>query len=225
MPALTFTIAEELTEVEASVLDILSRTLRPGFCPSREELSRAVGLGGRGYHINKVLASLEAKAYIRRAPGRSRAITLLRTADGRPFSFNTVWAPLIGQIVASKPLPSAGQAANPFAGEAIELTRGLVQGYDDVYALRVKGSSMTDALVGDGDTVVVSATAEVQNGDMVVASVVQADGEEATTLKYYFRENGHVRLQPAHPDMAPLYFRPGQVTIQGKVVLVIRQMG
>jgi repressor LexA len=207
------------------VLNYLIHTLRPGFCPSREELSQAVGLGRRGYHIAKLLDSLADKRYIRLEPGRSRAITMLRRPDGRRFSFDTVWAPLAGQIVASAPLPSVGLADNPFAGEAIELTRSLVRGLDDVFALRVSGNSMIDALVNHGDLVIVSATQEVHNGDMVAARVTGDDGEEATTLKHFFQENGHVRLQPANPAMLPLYYHPSQVHIYGKVVLVIRQVG
>jgi repressor LexA len=225
MPALHFGYADDLTELEAAALAYLVRTARPGFCPSREEISQAVGLGGRGYRITRLLDGLAEKGYIRLEPGRFRAISVLRRPDGRRFSFDTVWAPLVGQIVASKPLPSVGQADNPFAGEAIELTRGLVRGLDEVFALRVAGDSMIDALVNDGDLVVVNATPDVYNGDMVAARVTGEDGQEATTLKHFYRENGLVRLQPANPLMLPLYYHPSQVHVYGKVVLVIRQVG
>jgi repressor LexA len=225
MPALNFGYSDDLTELEAAALDYLVRASRPGFCPSREEISQAVGLGRRGYHIVKLLDSLVEKGYIRLEPGRFRAISVLRRADGRRFSFDTVWAPLVGQIVASRPVPSVGQADNPFAGEAIELTRGLVRGQDDVFALRVAGDSMIDALVNDGDLVIVSAAQEVRNGDMVAARVAGDDGQEATTLKHYYRESNLVRLQPANPAMLPLFYHPSQVHIYGKVVLVIRQVG
>ena len=72
MPALNLTVSDELSELEARVLDHLARTLRPGFCPSREELSRAAGLGGRGYRISRILESLEQKGFLRLAPGCSR---------------------------------------------------------------------------------------------------------------------------------------------------------
>lgn len=225
MLALTDVISDGLSTLEVAVLDFLARTLRPGFCPSREELSRAVGLGGRGYRINKLLDGLEERGYVLLDIGRSRAITLLRTSDGKRFSFNTVWVPLVGQIVAGQPVPAVGQAENPFAGEAIELTRSLVRGQENPFALRVKGNSMVDALVNEGDIVVLAPTADIHNGDMVAALVVGEDGQESTTLKRFFRENGHVRLQPANPEMPPLYFPPSRVTVQGKVLLVIRQMG
>jgi len=86
MPALHFTISDELTELEARVLDHLARTLRPGFCPSREELSRAAGLGGRGYRISKILEGLEQKGFLQLIPGCSRTITLLRRPDGHRFA-------------------------------------------------------------------------------------------------------------------------------------------
>ncbi len=226
MPALTFATREELNALEVVVLEHLARALRAGWCPSREELSQAAGLGGRGYHINSVLESLETKGYVALAPGRSRAISLLRTADGRPFRSSTVWVPLLGKVAAGQPLPGpaalAGQAG-PFEGDAIELTRSLLGGYGDVYALQVSGDSMSDALVNDGDIIVLSETAEAQNGDMVVVRVTGQDGRAATTLKYFYRENGHVRLQPAHPRIQPLLYRSEQVTVQGKVVLVIRR--
>jgi repressor LexA len=225
MPALTFWIMEDLTDLEAKVLEHLSDALRNGVCPSREELSQAVGLGGRGYHISKVLDSLEAKGYIEWVRGRSRAITLRRTADGRPFSPDTCWVPLVGRIAAGQPARVAAQPEVAYTGEAIELARSLLGGYDNVYALRVKGHSMVDALVDDGDTVILAGNAEVRNGDMVAASVRGEDGQVRKTLKYYFRENGHVRLQPANPQMGPLYYHPSQVKVEGKVVLVIRKIG
>jgi len=225
MPALNFAISDDLTELEATVLDYLVRTSRPGFCPSREELSRGAGLGARGYRINKLLDNLARKGYVSLAPGRSRAISLLRRPDGRPFHVETIWVPVVGLIGASWPRQTATQLENAFVNEAIELTRGLLRGQHDVFALRVSGNSMIDALVSDGDTVVLSAASEIRNGDMVAARVREDDGREATTLKYYCRENGHVRLQHANPGMTPLpLYRPEQVEVCGKVVLIVRQM-
>jgi len=225
MPALNLTISDELTELETRVLDHLVRTLRPGFCPSREELSRAAGLGGRGYRISKLLESLEQKDFLRLARGRSRAITLLRSADGRPFRTETVRVPLVGLIGASLPRQTATQTDNPFADEAIELTRSLLRGQDASFALRVSGDSMIDALVNDGDIVILSTASDVHNGDMVAARVIEDDGREAMTLKYFYRENGHVRLQHANPILPPLpFYRPEQVAVYGKVALIVRQM-
>ncbi len=228
MPALINAIASDLTELEVRVLDYLARTVRPGFCPSREEISRAAGLGGRGYRINNILNGLDDREYVRLEPGRSRAINLLKTADGRPFRFGTLWVPVVAQIGASPLKESALQLDNPFPAEAIELTRSLVRGHENVFALRVSGDSMIDALVHDGDIVILDADAEIVNGDLVAAAIAGANGQEATTLKKYFCESGHVRLRAANPRMAldpiPLYL-PEQVKVYGKVVLVIRQVG
>ncbi len=225
MPALPYNLADDLTELEARALEYLMHSSRPGFCPSREEISRAIGLGGRGYHIVRLLNGLVEKGYVRLEPGRSRAITVLRRPDGRRFSFDTVWVPLVGQIVAGKPLPSVGQADNPFADEAIELTRGMVGGQDDLFALRVAGDSMIDALVNDGDLVIVRAMSEVANGDMAVVRVIGEEGQEENTLKHFFRHDDIVRLQPANPNMGPFFCHASRVHVYGKVVLVIRQLG
>jgi repressor LexA len=228
MPALTNAIANDLTELEARVLDYLARVMRPGFCPSREEISRAAGLGGRGYHVNNVLKDLDEREYIRLEPGRSRAITLLKTADSRPFRFETRWVPLVGRIGASPLRETAVQVDNPYADEAIELARGLVPGHDSIFALRVSGDSLLHALVTDGDIVVLDGNAEILNGDMVAAEVTGDDGKTATTLKKFYLENGYVRLRAANPQIALdpiLLYRPEQVKVYGKAVLIIRQVG
>lgn len=224
MPALNFTHADDLTPLEAAALVYLVQRMQDGFCPSREEISRAIGLGGRGYRVSRLLAGLAEKNYIRLLQHRSRAISVLRQPDGRRFSLGSVQVPIVGQIVASEPLPSAGQVDNPFSGEALELVRSLLGGREDVFALRVSGESMIDALVNDGDYVIVCPVHEVRNGDMVAARVTGDDGQEATTLKHFYREGGRIRLQPANRSMSPLYFHPSRVQICGKVLTVMRQL-
>jgi repressor LexA len=225
MPALQLAISDELSELEARVLDYLTRAMRPGFCPSREEISRASGLGGRGYRVSRILESLDQKGFLRLAPGCSRAITMLRRPDGLPFRFETEWVPIVGLIGASRPRETATQNDNPYADEAIELTRSLLRGQDATFALRVSGDSMVDALVNDGDIVILMAASAVHNGDMVAARVTEDDGREATTLKYFFREGGRVRLQHANPALPPLpFYRADQVSVYGKVALIVRQM-
>lgn len=213
-------VSEQLTEYELRVLSYLEHTVRPGFCPSREELSHAVGLGSRGYRISHILESLADKQFISLAPNRSRSIALLRRADGRLFSFSTIWAPVVGLIGASRPRETAGQEDNVFADEAVELTRDLAGGCDDVVALRVSGDSMIDADINDGDLVVISPSGEIRDGDMVAADV-QGEGR---TLKYLFRHDGNVELRPANPRMESLLYHPARVRIEGRVVLVIRQV-
>jgi repressor LexA len=213
---------KDLNAVEVRVLDYLARTLRPGFCPSREELSQAAGLGNRGSSITSTLQRLEAKGYLELGRGRSRSITLHRTADGQRFSGETVWVP-VAEPVAVEPPRRAEPISSSAVGEAIELARSMLDGREDVYAIRVHDQSLHDALVNPGDVVILARSSEVANGQLAAVRVTGRDGRKTSTLKHYYRENGHVRLQPAHPDMPPLFYRPDQVTIQGRVMLIIRQ--
>jgi len=105
----------------------------------------------------------------------------------------------------------------------IEVTKDLLGGTDpaNAYALRVKGNSMIDAMIREGDIVIFRRQETAQNGDMV--AVWLTDRNE-TTLKYFHKEGGRIRLQPAHPDMDPIYVEPRQVRIEGKVLSVIRHM-
>jgi repressor LexA len=183
-------------------------------------MSRAAGLGRRGYHITQVLKELEEKRFLRRIPGLSRSITLRRRADGRPFSFDTIWAPVVGIIGASTPRETAVEQDNPFAGEAVELTRGLLRGHEQVVTLVVSGDSMIEASINNGDIVVIAPSDEIHNGDMVAADVAG----EGRTLKYYYRQGRQVELRPANSAMKPLAYHPRKVKIEGKVVLVIRQL-
>jgi repressor LexA len=166
------------------------------------------------------LRSPEAKGYLELGHDRSRRVTLRRTADDRRCSAETMCSPVAGQI-ASRTTPRATHAN--VIGEAIELARSMLGGPEDVYAIRVRDRTLTDALVKLGDVVVLARTDGVANGELAAVRVAGRDGRRPTTLKYYYRENGHVRLQPAHPDMPPLYYKPDQVTVQGRVVLIMRQ--
>jgi repressor LexA len=153
-------------------------------------------------------------------PNRSRAITLLRRADGRPFSFDSIWAPVVGVIGASRPRETAVQSDGSFADEAVELSRSLLDGHEDVVTLRVSGDSMVEASISDGDLVVISPSAEIRNGDLVAADVHGL----GHTLKYFFRRNEEIELTPANSNMKPLIYHPSRVRIEGRVLLVIRQL-
>jgi repressor LexA len=107
------------------------------------------------------------------------------------------------------------------ADEMIEVARNLVGSARDVFALHVKGNSMIDAMISDGDVVVMQAAHAAENGDMVAAWI---EDTEETTLKRFYLENGRVRLQPANPSMDPIFVDPAQVRIQGRVVAVIRNL-
>ena len=107
------------------------------------------------------------------------------------------------------------------ASEALMLTSDIVPSAKGLFALRVRGDSMIDAMVNDGDLVVMQQQSFAQDGDMVAVRLIDRD---ETTLKHFYRERGRIRLQPANPLMGPIFTRPGNVEVQGKVVAVIRRV-
>ena len=129
--------------------------------------------------------------------------------------------PKLGVIAAGVPIAAFGQQDDPFSGEMLTLTQDLVPGSGPLYALQVKGDSMIDALVYDGDWVIIKHQTTAQPRDMIAAW--RKDREE-TTLKYYFPEGANVRLQPANPSYPPIHVPANQLEIQGKVVAVYRQL-
>ena len=140
-------------------------------------------------------------------------------AAGRP-ALERFSIPLAGYIFASAPV-LVGDTPQTATDEVIELTRDMVSDEGELFALRVKGDSMIDAMVNDGDIVVMKRVDRAHNGDMV--AIWLSDRNE-TTLKKFYLENGRVRLQPANPTMGPIYVDPDNVVVQGKVMLVLRQM-
>ena len=147
----------------------------------------------------------------------SKAVAKANTAVGSVFR-----VPLIGNIVAGLPIEvgNDGDFSVYDDEDVIEIGSSMISGrHDNLYALRVSGDSMIDAMVNDGDIVIMRNENEARNGDMVAAWL--RDG--TTTLKYFYRENGKIRLQPANPTMQPIYVDPEEVQVQGKVMMVLRQ--
>jgi repressor LexA len=131
--------------------------------------------------------------------------------------------PIIGRIAAGQPIPvpTADTWSNLDYSESIEVTRDMVGGRPNVYGLRVKGTSMIDALVNDGDIVLMEAANTADNGDMVA---VWLKREQEATLKRFYQEGDRIRLQPANEAMAPIYTDPANVEVQGKVLGAIRPL-
>jgi repressor LexA len=134
--------------------------------------------------------------------------------------------PVLGRIVAGEPVPVPSSDFSYYDQETgIDIARSLLPGRErteDLFALEVQGDSMIDAMVNDGDIVVMRPITQAENGEMV--AVWLADRDE-TTLKYFYKEDGRVRLQPANPLMKPIIIdNPANVQVQGKVVLVIRKL-
>ncbi len=209
-----------LSQRQQKILEFIERYLAENsFPPTIREIGAAVGISSTSV-VNYNLKKLEEGGYISRNPDVSRGIRLLRPArpltapSGHPTAIR-----LLGRIAAGQPIPVPDQ--NPFGGETIELAELLVSDPEDVYALEVRGDSMIDALVADGDLVILRYQQTAHNGDMVAAWL--KDREE-TTLKYFYLEGDRVRLQPANPSYQPIYVPPHQVEIQGKVIAVVRRL-
>jgi len=166
------------------------------------------------YNLN-ILAQ---QGHLRRDAEVSRGIGLNEARQKR-----LVTVPLIGCISAGEPIPVLTPSAwdNLAGAETLELTEDIIKGKSQVFALKVKGNSMVDALVDDGDIVVLEQTNNVQDGQMVAAWLKE---KEETTLKRFYREADHIRLQPCNAQMSPLCVHPDSVEIQGRVVAVLRQI-
>jgi repressor LexA len=166
------------------------------------------------------LCILEKNGYIRRHREVSRGIELLEEISSKS---NYLAVPIIGQIAAGEPIPvpAADSWSTVAASDTIEVPQDLVRGKKDIYALKVKGLSMIDALINDGDVVLLQYTNTVENGEM---AAVWLKNEKRATLKKVFFSPERVRLQPANSQMQPIYVDPENVEIQGKVVGVIRQL-
>lgn len=190
--------------------------------PTIREIGKAVGIPSTSV-VKYNLERLQEKGYIERSGEVSRG---LRLKDGPALvghanSDSVVEVPKLGVISAGQPIAAFGQQEDPYAGETLTLTADLVPDASQVYTLQVKGDSMIDALVNDGDWVVIKHQNTAKPHDMIVAWI--RDREE-TTLKYYHPEGEQVRLQPANPKYDPIYVRSDQLEIQGKVIAVVRQL-
>jgi len=163
------------------------------------------------------LKALERLGYIRRDREVSRGIELLDRGSRRP---RTVPVPIIGTIAAGQPIP----VPTPDTWEQIDYdnvfdaTEDMTRGRQNVFALRVRGTSMIDALVNDGDIVILEQTSSADDGDMVAAWLRR---ENEATLKKFYREGDRIRLQPANTTMKPIFTEPDNVEIQGKVLATV----
>jgi len=193
-----------------------------GYPPTIREIAEAVKISSTSV-VDYHLKALQKKGYLERDSSVSRGMRLTRPAMahlGISLS-HSVSIPVLGRIAAGEPIPLLDSDASAFEGEWITLTRDILRDEDGIYALQVRGDSMIDALVNDGDIVIMKRPTDVRDGDMVAAWL---KNEQETTLKRVYREGNQVRLQPANPTMAPIYTPASNVEIQGKVILVVRQL-
>jgi repressor LexA len=189
-----------------------------GFPPSIREIGKAVGISSTSV-VNYNLRRLEERGYLSREKEVSRGLRLSANAPDLVPSGGVLRIPIAGPIAAGEPIDIGEGVFDE--EDAIELTHDLLPQHDNVYALQVRGDSMIDAMVSDGDIVIMRQQHEARNGDMVAAWLTDRD---ETTLKYFFKEPDRIRLQPANPTMDPIYVDPAAVQIQGKVLMVLRRL-
>jgi repressor LexA len=191
-----------------------------GRTPSYEEIRKGTGMNSKD-HVYRDVKTLEESRYLKRERSISRGITLLRTAEGYPVTQNGYSIPVLGAIAAGNPIPLA---ETPVALDWIEITRAMIPDAEDVYAVRVQGNSMMDALVNDGDTVVMKKQDSARNGELVAVRLKKDPTNVGVTLKRFFRRNGDVWLQPENPVLLAKRYKASEVEIQGKVLCVIRHI-
>jgi repressor LexA len=200
-----------LSTKQNQILSYIKENLRAkGYPPSVREIGEAVGLSSSST-VHTHLTKLESLGYIKRDPTKPRAIDVLDEAQWRQKTVIPV--PLIGMVTAGQPILAIENIE-----ETYPLPAELIGGEDNVFMLSVKGDSMVNAGILDGDYILVRQQSNANNGDIIVALI---DDEEATVKRFY-KEAGRIRLQPENDLMEPIYAE--QVAIVGKVVGLFRSM-
>ena len=191
-----------------------------GIPPTIRDMQKGCNISSTSV-VDYNLRILERDGYLNRRPDLARGVELLDDA-GQPVS-NAPKVQIVGAIAAGLPIPafSTEGAASSAEFDTVEVSPELARRYGKLYALSVAGTSMIDALIDDGDVVIVKPTREDANGDMVVAWIKD---DEEVTLKKFYGEGERVRLQPANNTIEPIYSPASNVEVRGKVVSVKRKL-
>jgi repressor LexA len=211
---------KKLSSRQQKIIDFVhSFWVERSYPPTVRDIVSGCGISSTSV-VDYNLDILEREGYIRRHPGISRGIELITQS---PAPGSSLKIPVIGQIAAGEPIPVPAPDTwdTTASSDILEVTEDLTRGRDKVYALKVKGLSMVDALINDGDIVLMEYVNVVENGEM---AAVWLKNEKEVTLKKVYREQGNIRLQPANDQMQPIYVEPDNVEIQGRVIAVIRQL-
>ena len=203
-----------LTKRQKEFLEFLAGFLeKRGYSPSYEEIAEGLSLASLAT-VHKHILALESKHYVKRGFNQSRSLELAPKYydEQRQFRAPALEVPLLGRIAAGAPVEA-------FAGNET-LSFSDFTGDSGTYALQVRGESMIEDHICDGDYVLVQRTDGARDGDIVVALV---DGMETTLKRFYLEPGDRVRLQPANAAMAPIYVARASVQIQGKVLAVLRR--
>ena len=189
--------------------------------PTVRDIQRACEISSTSV-VDYNLEKLREAGYINRRQDVARGIEIL-DQEGEPIS-NAPRVQILGLIAAGTPIPAwsveGSEASQEF--DTVEISPELLRQHGKLFALRVNGTSMIDALIDDGDVVIIKPSSVANNGEMVVAWLKE---EEETTLKKFYAEGSQVRLQPANSTMEPIYSPAENVEVHGKVVSVIRNLG
>lgn len=219
--------SERLTDRQRNILKFIEKhVLNNGYPPTIREIGEATGIASTSV-VNYNLNKLTRLGYLNRTSTKSRGIKLTEKNNGRPVHVNpmTVNVRYLGQIVAGQPMPIPDDS--DFATDEnslVEVAPSMIGNADpaEVFALRVKGDSMIDAMIQDGDIVILRPVDSVRNGDMV--AVYLHDTRETTLKHYYTEKDNMIRLQPAHPTMEPIYVHASRCQVQGRVLSVLRML-
>jgi repressor LexA len=220
-------MAKDLSDRQKRIMGFLRDFIAEHrFPPTIREIGENVGISSTSV-VKYNLDALERKELIERDPDISRGIRLVEDLTERVYAAadrvsDLIQVPLLGRIAAGVPIPVPDSDFSPFGyEESVELTRDIVKDDRGIYALEVQGDSMIDALIHDGDIVVMRHQERVENGEL---AAVWIQDQEETTLKRFYQEGRRVRLQPANPTMQAMFYPAEQVQVMGKVVCVIRQL-
>lgn len=235
--------SEGLSDKHRKILEFLVQFQeRHEYPPTIREIGKDIGVNSTSQMVY-YLKQLEDRGYIERDSHTSRSIRLLKDelnnvreslvargaralAEASEAVSELLRIPIIGRIFASEPIPVPHTDTAYFDAESsVDVARSLFQPKEkisDLFALEVKGDSMIDAMINEGDIVIMRPAQEANNGELVA---VWLNDTNETTLKYFYKEGNRVRLQPANPTMGPIYINnPQNLRIMGKVVMVIRQV-
>lgn len=199
-----------LTKRQREILNYLATySEQNGYAPSFEEIAESFNYSSLAT-VHEHLSNLERKGYIKRAYNESRAIEIL-PSEVTPRALEL---PILGSVAAGQPIEATEH------GDTMTVPDSFIRRGGNHYVLRVRGNSMIDEQIRDGDFVVVNERRSVDNGEMVIALM---NGSSATVKKFYRERDGRIRLQPANDTMPPMYVHENDISIQGVVVGVLRR--
>lgn len=210
-----------MTERHQKIMDFIIQRYDEGFPPSIREIGEAAEISSTSV-VTYYLKQLTEMGLIERDPKYSRAVRPTHTSSKDLFRI-----PILGPIAAGLPIPVPDPQAAYIGDEinGVDVARSLLPEREkarELFALQVQGDSMIDAMINDGDIVILKSAVEASNGDMVA---VWLPARDETTLKYFYKEKERYRLQPANPTMKPIYIEKSEpLEIKGKVVMVIRKL-